>query len=53
MSLWVGIRNILIKRFAKKAIETIGDVVIDKVADVVKDKVDDRSNSSKDKEAPH
>ncbi len=53
MSLWVSIRNILVKHFAKKAIETIGDVVIDKVADVVKDKVDDRGNSSKDKEAPH
>ena len=53
MSLWVGIRNILIKRFAKKAIETTVDVVIDKVADVVKGEVDDRSNSSKDKEAPH
>lgn len=53
MSLWVGIRNILVKHFAKKAIKTIGDAVIDKVADTMKGKGNDRSNPSKDKEAPH
>ena len=53
MSLWVSIRNILVKHFAKKAIKTIGDVVIDKVADTMKGKANDRSSSSKDKEAPH
>lgn len=53
MSLWVGIRNILVKHFAKKAIKTIGDVVIDKMADTMKGKDNDRGNPSKDKEAPH
>ena len=53
MSLWVGIRNILVKHFAKKAIETIGDVVIDKMADTMKGKDNGRSTHSEDKEAPH